>query len=331
MTKPIEAWPPQADAPAKPSVYTPNDLELVELVKTWLTEHNKPRAWLSGITRIPNGTISQILSGKYASSPSRQLGTMLSCLNVEEERLKDGTSGYIKGSVHQLLEVVYERTRKHQSFGVVTGYVGVGKTRTATEYANTTPLTVLVEASPHMTAGVLLDVLLDQLNAPAPAGLDRKFREVLKALRGTNFLIIVDEAEKVSAPALEYLRRIRDMAKVGIVLQGTEKLSALIKPQHGTFDQIRSRVQMWPKTIECISRNDADDMARAALADAGELADEVLDALWAYGEGSARMLNENLVPAIKDYGRGALTAALVHKIFKTVLRMDAPKVQGGKA
>lgn len=328
-------WPQSAEvaAPAKPSAYTPHDHELIDIIKAWLAENNKTRSWLSKISDIPGGTVSQILSGKYASSPSKQLGTMLSCINVEDERLKDGTAGYIIGSVHRLMEVVYERTRKHRSFGVVTGYVGVGKTRTATEYSATTPLTLLVEASPSMTAGVLLGQLLDQLNAPAPAGLDRMFREVLKALRGTNYLLIVDEAEKVSAAALEYLRRIRDLAQVGIVLQGTEKLAMLIKPQHGQFDQIRSRVHMWPKTIESINRDDADDMARAALGEAGELDAEVLDALWAYCDGSARVLCENLVPAIRDYGigKGALTAALVQKIAKAVLFMDAPRAPGSKA
>lgn len=322
-----------ATAQAKGSAYTPRDHELIATITKWLAEHEKSRAWLAKKASIPGGTLSQILTGKYVSSPTRQLTTALSVIQVEDERLKDGTPGYVQGSVHKLMQVVCDRTRKHQNFGVITGYVGVGKTRFAKEYSATHPQTLLVEASPNMTPGVLLCELLDQLNAATPAGLDRKFREVVKILRGTNYLVMVDEAEKLSGAALEYLRRIRDMAQVGIVLQGTEKLAALIKPQHGQFDQVRSRVGMWPKTIERITRDDADDMAREALAEAGELGDDVLEALWAYCDGSARVLLENLVPAVKDYGlgRGALTAALVEKIAKTVLFMDRPRAEGGKA
>lgn len=318
-----------------PGVYTPQDLEKVESIKRWLDANGKSRAWLGKKSTIPSGTLSQILGGKYVSSPTRQLNQVLSVLETETERLKDGTPGYVKGSVHKLLQVVFDRTRKHQNFGVITGYVGVGKTRCAMEYGAAHPMTLIIESSPNMTPGVLLTELLEKLNNAVPPGLDRKFRELVRVLRGTNYLLIVDEAERLSSSALEYLRRLRDMAQVGVTLMGTEKLTGLIKPQHGQFDQIRSRVGMWPKTIEGITRDDADDMVRTALVDVGEPADDVLDALWAYCDGSARVLNENLLPALRDYGIGTkpLSAELVHAIAQKVLFMERPRaarVEGGK-
>jgi DNA transposition AAA+ family ATPase len=314
------------------SVYTPQDKGKIESILKWLDDNNKSRSWLSKAASIPSGTLSQILSGKYVSSPTRQLNQMLSVLDVEGERLKDGTPGYVKGSVHKLMGVVMDRTRKHQNFGVITGYVGVGKSRCCREYRDTHPMTLLVEVSPNMTPGVLMMELLGQLNNAVPAGLDRKFRELVRVLKGTNYLVIADEAEKMSSSALEHLRRLRDMAQVGVVLVGTEKLTNLIKPQHGQFDQIRSRVGMWPETIQRISRDDADDMARAALVDAGELSDDVLDTLWAYCDGSARVLNENLVPAIKDFGMGKLplTPQLIEAIAAKVLFMAKPRVEVSK-
>ncbi|MCU7371588.1 AAA family ATPase [Paucibacter sp. O1-1] len=318
---------------SKTTVYTEHDLQQSAAIKKWLADREMTRAWLSRKTRIPSGTVSQILSGKYVSSPTRQLQDMLAALKVEEERASEGTSGYFKGSVHGLMEVVCDRTRLHQSFGVITGFVGIGKTRFCKEYRVTHPQTILVEASPNMTPGVLLCELLGQLNTPAPAGLDRKFREVVRVLRGTNYLIIVDEAEKCSGIALDYLRRIRDMGLVGVVLTGTEKLRNLIQPEHGQFDQIRSRVSMWPKTIERITRDDADEMAREALSDAGDLSDEVLDTIWAYSAGSARVLNESLVPAIRDYGMDKLplSAKLIEAIAAKVLFMAKPRTDGSKA
>ena len=323
---------PGTEAQAQ-GVFTVQDLEKVDTVKRWLDANGKSRSWLSKKASIPSGTLSQILSLKYVSSPTRQLNQVVSVLETETERLKDGTPGYVRGSVHKLLQVVFERTRKHQNFGVITGYVGIGKTRCAKEYRLSHPMTLMVESSPNMTPGVLLNVLLEQLNNAVPPGLDRKFRELVRVLAGTNYVLIVDEAERLSSSALEYLRRLRDMAAIGVVLMGTEKLTGLIKPQHGQFDQIRSRVGMWPKTIEGITRDDADDMVRAALADVKELPDEVLDALWAYCDGSARVLNENLLPAVRDYGIGqqrALSADLVHSIAQKVLFMARPRAEGSK-
>ncbi|MES2946008.1 MAG: AAA family ATPase [Pseudomonadota bacterium] len=313
------------------SVYTPQDLEKVAQVTAWLDEHKESKAWLSKRSAIPNGTLSQILSGKYVSSPTRQLNQMLAVLETEGERLKDGTPGYVKGSVHKLLSVVCDRTRKHQNFGVITGYVGVGKSRFLVEYAKTSPMTLLVEVSPNMTPGVLMTELLQQMNNAIPLGLDRKFKELVRVLKGTNYLVVADEAENMSASALQYLRRIRDMAQVGVVLAGTEKLTGLIKPEHGQFDQIRSRVGMWPETIKRISRDDADEMARAALG-LDDLPDDVLTTLWEYSRGSARVLTENLVPAVKDYGMGgqALTSKVIEAIAAKVLFMSKPRAEGAK-
>lgn len=330
-TPTIEAQPALPGVPST-APYTQQDHAKAEAIRAWLEKNAKSRAWLAKKAGMPGGTLSQVLSGKYVSSPTRQLNQLQAVIDVETERLAEGTPGYVKGSVHKLMEVVCDRTRLHQNFGVVTGYVGVGKTRFAREYRETHPMTVFIESSPNMTPGVLLTELLEQLNNAVPPGLDRKFREIVRVLRGTNYVLIVDEAERLSSSALEYLRRIRDMAQVGVVLVGTEKLTNLIKPQHGQFDQIRSRVGMWPKTIERITRDDADDMARQALQDAGELPDDVLEALWAYGNGSARVLNENLIPAMKDYaiGRMPLSGDTVQKIAEKVLFMTRPRAEGAK-
>ncbi|HEX7866561.1 MAG TPA: ATP-binding protein [Variovorax sp.] len=316
-----------------PGVYTTQDQEKVAQIVEWLDRNAQSRAWLAKKASLPSGTVSQVLNGKYPSSPSKQLNQLLSVLDTETERMKDGTTDYVYGSVHKLLTVVCDRTRKQQSFGVITGHVGIGKSRFCAEYQKASPLTLLIEVSPKMTPGTFMDAVLEQLNHALPHGLSAKFNEIKRILKGTNFLILVDEAEKLSGQAIEYLRRIRDIAKVGVVLVGTEELAALIKPRHGPFQQVYSRVGMWPRTIETITRDDADDIVRKALADAGDLPDDLLDVLWAYCEGSARMLTENLLPALRDFGIAAgktPSAALMHAIAAKVLFMERPRAQGGK-
>lgn len=322
-------------ATSKPAqaAYTPQDHEKVEKIIDWLDRNKQSRAWLAKKASLPGGTVSQVLGGKYPSSPAKQLNQLLSVLDTETERLKDGTPDYVRGSVHKLLQIVCDRTRKHQNFGVITGHVGIGKSRFCVEYQKANPLTLLVEVSPSMSPGVFMEELLEKLNNAIPHSLSAKFKELKRVLKGTNYLILVDEAEKMSASAMEYLRRIRDMAQIGVVLVGTEKLTTLVKPQHGQFQQIRSRVGMWPKTIQSITRDDADDIVRTSLPDAGELPDDLLDVLWAYCDGSARVLTENLLPALRDFGiaRGAkLSSELMHSIANKVLFMERPRAQGAK-
>lgn len=315
-----------------PHTYTEAQTARAQAIAAWLAEHKQSRAWLARKARLSSSAVSTLLTCRYPSPPDEMLTQLEGVLAVESERIAS-TPGYVDSSVHRLVSVVCDRTRQHGTFGIVTGSVGVGKTRALKEYARRKPQTVLVEAYPQMTPGVLLTQLLTALNVPVPAGLDAKFTAAVKALQGTTVLVIVDEAEDMTAFALHYLRRLRDMTGVGMVLAGTKKLGELIKPLNGQFDQIRSRVAMWPKHIERITRDDADDMARATLQAHGvaEVADEVLDALWDYGAGSARVLTESLLPAIRDYGMGrvALTAKLIDKLATDVLFM-APRPGAGK-
>ena len=318
---------------AIPAWYGPAEQEQVEFIKAWIAKHaeqnpNYSQSWLAKACDMSTSALSQVLSYKYPRTPSTQLQKCMQTLEVESERLENGTVGYTKGGVHALMFAVCDRTRKSASIGVFTGYVGVGKTRTLKEYCSAKPLSLLLESCPRMTASVVLDELMRKLRLPAQVGLDKKFRLVVQALSQTQYLILVDEAERLSPSALEYLRRVRDIAGVGLVLIGTEKLHDMLARDHGQFDQIRSRIAMWPKTIECISRDDADSMARAGLESVigGEVDDNTLDALWAYCKGSARVLNESLIPAVRDYKPAdrALSAAMVAAIADKALYMQMP-------
>lgn len=316
-----------------PAWYGVAEQEQVEYIKAWIAEHaekdpNYSQSWLAKACDMSTSALSQILSYKYPKTPSSQLQKCLQTLAVESERLEDGTAGYTKGGVHALMFAVCDRTRKSASIGVFTGYVGIGKTRTLKEYCVAKPLTIMLEACPRMTASVVLDEIMRKLRLPEQVGLDKKFRLIVRALAKTQYLIAIDEAERLAPSALEYLRRVRDIASVGLVLVGTEKLHDMLSRDHGQFDQIRSRIAMWPKTVECISRDDADNMARAGLAavSGGEVDDHTLDALWAYCKGSARVLNESLIPAVRDYKPAdrALSAALVAAIADKALYMKVP-------
>lgn len=174
-----------------------------------------------------------------------------------------------------------------------------------------------------MTAGVMLEELLKVIGAPCPKSLDKKFAAIIDSLKDSTRLLIIDEAETMLPQCLHYLRRVRDKANVGIVLAGTERLVHLVKPVHGQFDQIRSRVGFWPAAIQRAEREDIDAIAQAALVDQGEIDAETLEAIWHYTRGSVRMLVENLIPALRDYGliKYALSAEVVDQIAVKVLFM----------
>lgn len=281
------------------------------------------RAWIGRLARVNSATLSVLLNGKYTADPTYQLNLLTSALDAFSNRTASPRVTYVPTSISKMVEVVCKRARDYHNFGILTGAVGVGKTAAVKDYCSRNPHTVLVEANPNMTPSVLLDELLEKLSAASGRSMDQRFNAICTALAGSTTLIVLDEAETVMPQCLHYLRRIRDKAEVGVVLVGTDRLQQIIKPLHGQFDQIRSRVGFWPQNIRAISREDADALAQAALNDQGELDDEVLEALWHYCRGSARMLIENFIPALRDYGlkKYPLTAELVEQVAEKVLFM----------
>lgn len=282
------------------------------------------KQWLTTASGYPAGTVASVLSGKYNASPSQQLKVMLDVIDRHEDRRTKGIGdeSFAETSIYKLAITVCNRARTYRNFGVLSGYVGTGKTTALKRYASANTGVILIEADPDMTASNLLDDILEEAGITNPGqNINAKFRAILKAFKGTDKLIIIDEAEKTQSRALEYLRRLRDKAGIGIVLSGTERLHATIAREHGVFDQIRSRAPFIPPIQRSITKDDAAMLIGAAFPQA---TDDINKAFWSLCKGSARMLCEGLIPTIKDYGIGQgheLSAKLVLAVAKQAMSL----------
>lgn len=311
------------------ATYTADDIQSLQAAYTWLNRTGAPtKEWLATATGYASGTLASVLSGKYNANPSKHLKVIQDVIARHDERQAKGIDDdrFVETSTYKLAQVVCDRARTYRNFGVLSAYVGTGKTTALKRYAHDNSGTLLIEADPSMTSSTLLDEIMEQANIPpVGASRDKKIRAIVKALKGSDRLIILDEAEKVSVSdksnnALEFLRRISDKAGVGVVLAGTEKLYALIAPE-GVFGQIRSRAPIIPAVIKTITKEDATLLINNALPQADEA---IIKTIWSLCRGSARMLCEGLIPALKDYGLAQdreLTSALVLAIAKQVMAL----------
>lgn len=319
---------PKLEAPTTwAEKYTEQDREAVISVINWLNKSGRPQTWLGRISRVNAGTLNQVLRGSYTASPAKWLAQMQEAIASNDERVNARGVPFVETSVYKLAASVYHRARTYQNLGVLASSVGTGKTTAAAEYERRTPNVHLIECIRNMSASSFLDELCAKLSLTAEtrgASKEKKFLATVRALRGTESLLIIDEAETVSPETLHYIRRIRDMAKVGVVLQGTEDLLAQIKPEHGRFGQIRSRIGFWPESVGSITRQDADELALAAFEEI-DVDRDTLDAMWDVGGGSARLLCEALIPAIRDFGlrKGRpLTPGLVRQVAIEALKIQ---------
>ncbi|MGI1671976.1 MAG: AAA family ATPase [Neptuniibacter sp.] len=310
-----------------PEHYSEQNKEHCSQILEWLNEREHSLSWLAKLARLSQSTFYRSVKGEYKTDPTRFLKTALDAIDTQNARRGINHIPFVKTSVSEIAWTACHRARRYASFAVLAGFVGTGKTRSLVEYKSAHENTVLIEADPGMSVAALLDDLVKKIGCSfvkSSANQHSKFTAIIEELKGTDTLIIVDEAETITPKALHYLRRIRDKAGIGIVLSGTENLNGLIKREHGEFDQIRSRVNFWPNTVNGIKHEDAEAIIAIAFEDEGDIEQEIIEQFWRYSGGSMRMLVEDLIPAVRDYGLKKdheLSVDLIDSIANQVLNL----------
>lgn len=313
--------------------YSTQDLKNVEFINGWLEARKLSKdgiervsqAALARMARIGVSTFSQVLSLSYGASPSKLIEQVLSAIRHSDEQESDVIPA-VETSVFKLVQTACTTARRSRNFSVMSAYVGTGKTFALRYYTRHNANTFMIEANPTLTPSTLIKKLAQTIVGHNAGGkLYDLFEAVVNELKNTDSLIILDEAETLSPKHLEILRRIRDTANVGVVLAGTEYLTGLIRPEHGQFDQIRSRTGFWPETVRRITKEDSAALVQAAFP-GEDVSDEVIERMVQYSAGSARMLVEGLVANIHQFRKGReLDVKLVDAVASQALCLHPVK------
>ncbi|MGR9014151.1 MAG: AAA family ATPase [Gammaproteobacteria bacterium] len=275
--------------------YTETDRRLVQRINAWLAQPGRTGAELSRQTGIKDGTRSSILTGAYISSPTQFLQRMIDAIERMEERnqsVKDEIP-YAETSVALQIEAVCKRTHIDRDFGFFAGKVGVGKTTALRNYARKTQSAVLLEAFEGIDNSAFIQELIAATGSVAVKGTQAmQMAGLIRALKGSDRVILVDEANWLPKRSFGALRRISDVAEIGVVLVGTAELLPMVQDPEGRFGQISSRIGYWPQLARQISEKDC-ALLVGSFSDS-EPAESVLKAFYGCCEGSARTLKNLL-------------------------------------
>ena len=269
--------------------YTPHERRAVIEINQWLANGRNNKTALARMAGTSASTLSQVLDMKYPSPPGELLSAMLAAIRRDDER-DDAIIPFTKTSISTAIHKVLRRTHLDRDFGIYAGRVGIGKTMALRAYAEDNPRSVIMlEAFPGATAPTVLRLLSREIGAVASNSTVATLHAAIVAtLKNTDKMIVVDEAETLTDHALLHLRRISDVAGVGVALIGTPSLLGLVQDPDGRFGQITSRIGYWPGIAQSITEADARLLSRSLLGD--ELTAEAQRALWQACQGSARTL-----------------------------------------
>lgn len=169
----------------------------------------------------------------------------------------------------------------------VYGASGLGKTQAVLQYAKENTGVILIETNMSYTAKVLLQKISEKLNLNNRGTLDQLFDGIVARLKGSERVIIIDEAENLPTRSLEFIRRIHDATKVGVALVGTERLLINLKGRHNDLAQVYNRIWRASSLGNALPEKDLHLLTERAL-NTGEYN----ELFFKHSQGNARRLNK---------------------------------------
>ena len=277
------------------AAYTENDRQLVLKINAWLMQSGKTKASLSKSTGINDGTRSSILNGSYPSSPTPFLERMVAEIERIDARNQAAKTEipYTETDIAKRIHMVCSRAHIDRDFGYFAGRVGVGKTQALRAYAKKNQSAILIPVFQGIDHSTFINELIIKSGlVHSPGSISMQIAAIIRAFKGSDKVILIDEAEWLPARSFGALRRISDESEIGVVLVGTPNLLPIVQDPDGRFGQISSRIGFWPSVVERVSESDCRLLVESYFS--APVEDAVFSAFFTCCEGSGRTLKNLL-------------------------------------
>ncbi len=210
----------------------------------------------------------------------------------------------------------------NRDMGMIHGDAGVGKTMTIEHYAAEHRNVIVVTAGVDLCSPkAVMEELLNQLGKDYGGSFSSMSRQVIQLLKGSDKLIVIDEANHLNFRAREAIRKIHDQTGVGIVYCGSHDLYAQL---HGKRDIIYAQLLSRIGVRRGLNRNDLsiNDIS-LVFEQHGKLDDQCLDLLYrcSISEGGLRLAKKIYVLAsTMAFGDGqALNISYLQKAIQMAM------------
>lgn len=232
---------------------------------------------MAAASSVSAPAISAFLSSNYAGDNEKLAGKLQAWLDAQETKERNRAErpvvpGFVMTETARAIMNMIETAQYDVDLAVISGNAGTGKTEAAEEYRRRTNNVFMITADPSLfSASAVLQEIAEELGCNEKGM--RRMRSIVRRLKGTEAVLIVDEAQHLSVKAVEEIRSIHDKAKVGVVFIGNAPLNAKFDGFGRTADyaQLFSRIGLRRK----INRPKQKDMCAILAAWAGVDDDEV--------------------------------------------------------
>ncbi|MGL4393618.1 MAG: AAA family ATPase [Brevinema sp.] len=291
----------------------------IQAIQTYLEESGESQAKLSHRSGLSPTVVNQVLNGKYK-------GNIDSCLSKIEEAIqhsRDREAVTFKAPEFldtSITRKIYNSLSEAQAVAiprilVLYGDSGIGKSRTISEYVEQNSTATVIEIRPDFTIKAVLQTIAQEIGVSHLGSNFDVTNRIIAKLKGSNRMIIFDEAEYLSARSLDIIRRIYDKAQIPIVLVGMPNLFHNIKSLRKGFEQIANRMVSYN-----LGTPNSEDLKKIVASCIPSIEENVISALIECSKGTIRtliLLMQDLVNW--SYLKGeAITVKRVHTFVNSM-------------
>ena len=218
--------------------------EAVEALKEYKEKTGLSQAKIAKKMNVSEGTISGFLSGTYKAMESIVPKVQqLIRIEVKKEITPKEPSFKLTTVSNTVLNLI-NYCHVSGKIGIAYGDAGIGKTMAVKEYKKDHPdtATVITISPCFATMTGVNELLADELHVTEKVS--RKIqKEVVNKLRGSNKVVIIDEAQHLTVRVINHLRCIADESGVGMAFVGNEEIYIKMRGSgQAAYAQLYSRI-----------------------------------------------------------------------------------------
>lgn len=212
----------------------------------FMAESQKSQKQISKEIGISSAVISQFLSGVYNGDNEEIADKILQYVRVAKARQNTIKIPEFCETLHNAEQVLFAASYAHSNndIALIYGDAGAGKTMALKHYAKMNPGVIYITANASSRTARAMLYLITEALGKTPVGTEFiMMRNLVEMLKGTNRLIIIDEADHLTAHALQSIRNLNDEAGVGLVFSGNDIIKLQMYGRGSLqFDQLRTRI-----------------------------------------------------------------------------------------
>lgn len=204
-------------------------------LKTHAETHGLSNAQLARSLGYSTAVVSQYLGGKYPGDVERVDKRVKDYLRAYQRRRKSGVATVRCGATRKIATAI-EAIRRTNDVGVILAEAGLGKSRAVDHYCEQNPTSLLLQVRGWCNDKHSIEAMI----AAELGGYDGKRKRslwLIEKLNGGGRTLIVDDAHKLTRPALQWLFDFHDETHCPLALVGIGELEKKVKDDAQRFSR----------------------------------------------------------------------------------------------